>query len=219
MKQEFNGRQNNMPNLSEDIYIKEVTGTALINRDGILENLLATATLAGKDTGGQTHDISIEILLKVKDINATSVAKPDLAGKTVVKQEGKISLLQPGTLNPQKFIGKYKNDILIEKDGKFVKIGERYLDITQLDNSAVSGKYYEEYKEGYDSYASQKRDFAFQATFNKDSRNAEFHISGESNNGINGNIYIDEYTAKIHFYLNLPYRELGYDPMFSPVVD
>jgi len=219
MKQDFNGRQDGMPHLTQDIFIKEVTGSAYINQEGILENLLATAILSGKDDQGQVHELSIEILFKLTDINSTSVAKPDLSGKTVVKQEGKHYPSQSGFTNPQKYIGTYKNDILIEKDGRFVKIGERFLDVTHLDNSGIAGKYYEQYREGYEEYAAKQRTYTFEAKFDKDPKGVEFSYVNEAGNTMTGHIYIDEYNAKIHLYLNSPSTELGYDPIFSPALD
>ncbi len=219
MKQNFNGRQDGTPHLTEDIFIKEVTGSAYVNPEGILENLLATAILSGKDDQGQVHELSLEMLFKLADVNSTSVAKPELAGQTVVKQEGKNYPSQPGLTNPQKYIGTYKNNILIEKDGRFVKIGERFLDVTHLDNSGIAGKYYEQYKEGYEEYAAKQHAFTFEAKFDKDPRSTEFKYVNEAGNTMTGHIYIDEFTAKVHLYLNTPFAELGYDSIFSPALD
>jgi len=220
MKQEFNGRQNNMPHLTEDIFIKSVTGSALINKEGTIENILGTATLSGKDSEGVVHELSVEILVEISDINATTVSKPDLTGKKVVKQEGKQPMSsEPGISNPQKFIGKFKNDILIEKDGRFIKIGERYVDITHFDNSTVTGKYYEVYKEGYENEAANSRTFTFEGKFDKEPRQSEIHYVTESGAKASGHIYMDEFSAKVNLYVNIPYSELGYDATFSPVLD
>lgn len=219
MKQQFNGRQDGMPHLTQDIFIKEVTGSALVNTEGILENLLATAILSGKDDQGLVHELSLEVLFKLTDINSTSVTSPDLSGQTVVKEVGKRYPSQPGFSNPERFIGTFKNDILIEKDGRFVKIGERFIDITYLDNNAINGKYYEQYKEGYEEYASQQQAFTFEAKFDKDPRNAEFTYVNDAGKTLTGNLYVDEYNAKIHMYLNTPSAGLGFDSIFSPALD
>ncbi len=216
MKQEFSGRRDGIPHLTEDIFIKEVTGSAYINTDGILENILATSMLSGKDDQGNVHELSVELLFKLSDINTTTVSKPDTTGKKIIKEEGKHYTSQPGVSNPQKFVGTFKNDILIEKDGKFVKIGERFVQISHFDSTSIAGKYYEEYKEGYEEYTVNQRAFAFDAKFDKDPRNAEFQYVNEAGNPMRGNLYIDEHTAKIHMYLNMPFSELGFDSMFSP---
>ena len=39
-----------------------------------------------------------------------------------------------------KFVGTYKNNIVMDKDGKFVKIGERMVEITSVDGDKVTGK-------------------------------------------------------------------------------
>jgi hypothetical protein len=218
MKQEFTGRQEGMPQLTQDIFIKDVTGSAEINPDGVLETLLATATLSGKDSNGLIHDLSVEVLFKLTNMNTTVISKPDLSGKKVVKGVGKRAT-EPGISNPDKYIGKYSNDIIIEKDGKFVKIGERVLHITHLDSSVVKGSYTEEYREGYEEYAANKREFLFEASFDKDSRNAAFSTTSQSGTALSGNVYIDDYAAKVHLYLNISYSELGFDSMFSPVLD
>jgi phage terminase large subunit-like protein len=59
----------------------------------------------------------------------------------------------------------------------------------------------------------------FEASFDKDSRNAAFSTTSQSGTALSGNVYIDDYAAKVHLYLNISYSELGFDSMFSPVLD
>ncbi len=221
MKQEFNGRRAGIPYLTQDIFVKEINGKALVNKDGVIESILGTAVLTGKDDKGQIHDLSLEILVKVTDINSTSVSKPDLTGKKVIKEvAAKETKFGPEISNPQKFVGKFKNDILTEKDGKFVKVGERIIEITSIDNRTVAGNYHEEYKQGYEQYANSKREFKFNAKFDKDPRNAQFESTNESGGKLRGSIYIDEHLGKVNFHLNnLSMGNLGFDYSFSPVLE
>ena len=219
LKQEFSvGREGGqMPHLTQDIFVKEVTGTAKINKDGVLENILGSAVLSGKDEQGQAHEIMVEALFKLKDINSTTVTKPDLTGKTVVKNVAK-DYSGDEITNPEKFVGKFKNDIVIEKDGKFVKIGERIIDIKHMDNQTVKGRYYDEFKPEFEEYAANKRDFEFNAVFEKDrGLNARFDNTTESGGMLDGSITIDEHGGKLYLNGSQSLRgDMLFDSTFSP---
>ena len=225
MKQEFNGQQDNLPHLTKDVFVKEVKGSAKVNKDGVMESILGTAVLSGKDDQGTVHEISIEVLIKILDINSTKVTKPDLAGKKVVKDIAKYYSDSSEITNPEKFIGKYKNDIVIEKDGKFVKIGERFVDITQINNQVVAGRYYEKMKPEFEDYASYKSEIQFAAEFEKGAgRNALFDATTESGDKVHGSIYMDEDQGKVNFNLHVGTSDsytgnLVIDSNFSPVLD
>ncbi|KGK90006.1 hypothetical protein DP73_08165 [Desulfosporosinus sp. HMP52] len=226
LKQEFNGNGNqesSMPHLTKDVFVKEVTGSAKVNPDGVMESILGTAILSGKDEQGTVHEISIEALFKVKDINSTEVSKPNLEGKKVIKNVAK-DYSDSEISNPEKFIGKFKNDIVIEKDGKFVKVGERTLDITKMDNINVAGRYSETFKQGFENYASDFSELAFTAQIKKDQRgNADFEGTTKSGEKVRGNIYFSEYDGKVNFNIdnmNSPYAGgLMIDSSFSPDLD
>ena len=162
---------NQMPKISKDIFVKEVKGNMVINKDGLIQSVLGTGVISGKDENGKEHNLTFELLGKISNVNSTTVKKPDLSGKkvekTVERDYNKLS-------NPEKYIGKYKTDILIEKENKFEKIGEKIVDITQLDDKSVSGNYHEEYAKGYEYYGTDKKDFKFSAKFDKDGFNATF---------------------------------------------
>ena len=222
MKQEVAYRDNQDFRLTQDIYVKGVGGSAQVNPDGLLESILGTVTISGKDDKGNTHELTLDILFRVYDVNNTEISKPDLTGKKVVKEEG-ISREKPSSeilTNPDKYIGSYKNDIIIEKNGRFEKIGERKLEITKLDNSQVAGKYTEEYKDDYQEYAANKLEFSFVGNFAEGNyHSATLEITDNSGGTQQGNIYIDEYRAKIDLYLDRVHRSLEYDPTFTPDLD
>lgn len=220
LKQQFNGRNQGMPHLTQDIYVKDVKGSAHVNKEGLLENMLGTVNISGKDEQGNVHEITLEILFKLSGINSTVVTKPDLNGQKVIKNITKTQTDRPQITNPAKFIGKFKNDIIIEKDGKFVKTGERILEITQMNQSHVSGKYYEEYKPSYEQDAQNKRDYSFEANFNSDKTQdplgAHFEITGENGTKIQGDIHFDDHYGKVYLNLNRYSGNQNYDGTFSP---
>ena len=161
-----------MPKITNDVFVKEIKGNMVTTKDGFIQSVLGTGVISGKDENGKEHKLTFELLAKMTDVNSTKVSKPDLTGKKVEKNiEQDYSKLS----NPEKYIGKYKTDILIEKDGKFVKIGEKFIDVTAVDNKSISGRYYEEYTKGYEEYATNKKDFKFDAKFEKDQFNATFN--------------------------------------------
>jgi len=215
-KQYFNGQRDNMPHLTKDVFVKEVKGTAKVNQNGVMESVIGTAILSGKDDKGTVHELTLEILVKLTNINSTTVTKPDVTGKKVVTNVANNG--NPGTeiTNPEKFVGKFKNDILIEKDKKFVKVGERFIDITQFDNKTIAGRYYEVYKTGYEEYAKNKLDFKFEGKKPEQKNGGGFDITTES--GRNGNIYLER-LGKIQFYVNGPSMNDKFDGGFSPDLD
>ncbi|MCT8975606.1 hypothetical protein N4T77_03230 [Clostridium sp. CX1] len=219
-KNEFgNGRgsESYLPKITKDIFVKEIKGKMVTSKDGLIQSVLGTGVISGKDDAGKEHTITFELLGKVSNVNSTSVKKPDLSGKTVEKTvEKDYSKLS----NPQKFIGKYKTDILIEKDGKFQKIGEKFVDIQEINETSVSGRYYEEYAKGFESYGSNKKDFKFSGKFGEDHFNAPFTASTSSGNNIKGDIYIDQHSAKVNFSINQNMNSnMLSDSQFSRIFD
>lgn len=215
LKQKFNGNQDSLPVLTKDIFVKEVKGTAKINKDGVMESILGTAVLSGKDAQGTAHDVTVEVLAKLSEIDSTTVTKPDLTGKNVVNKDknsgSEIS-------NPEKFVGKFNNDILIEKDGKFVKVGERLIEITQFDNKTVAGRYYEVYKPGFEEYATTKHDFKIDAKKSEQKNSSGFDYTTEA--GGKGNFFLEQHGGKI--YLNGSTPSVGgliFDSEFRPDVE
>ncbi|WML34776.1 hypothetical protein [Clostridium sp. OS1-26] len=191
--------ENNMPKITKDIFVKEVKGKMITGKDGLIQSVLGTGVLSGKDESGKEHNITFELLVKITGVNSTTVKKPDLSGKKVEKSiERDYSKLS----NPSKYIGKYKTDILIEKDDKFQKIGERIVDIEKIDSKSVSGSYHEEYAKGYEEYAVNKKDLKFSATFEKDQFNAPFTATNSSGANVKGNISINPHSANVYFNIN-----------------
>ncbi|MCB8815875.1 hypothetical protein [Desulfosporosinus shakirovi] len=227
LKQEFNNQNSNqnnskMPRLTKDVFVKEVKGSAKVNADGVMESILGTAVLSGKDEQGTVHEISLEALVKVMDINTTTVTKPDLTGKKVVKDIARYGDAEMS--NPEKFVGKFKNDIIIEKDSKFVKVGERFVDITQIDGKSVAGRYYAEYKPEFEEYAASLSSFKFEAKFEQEQKtSANFEGTNDSGDKVRGHIYLSEYEGQVNFNIDNFNGSFGsglmFNSSFSPVLD
>lgn len=184
-----------IPNMTKDIYVKEVTGKMNVDKNGLVQDFMGTGVIVGKDAEGKEHTLSLELLGKVYNVNSTVVTKPDLTGKKVEKHVEK----NMGEFTKHEmYVGKYKNDIVIEKDGSFKKIGERFVDITQSNSETITGKYHEEYIKGYEDYSEKIGDLNFTAKYygDKNRQDAEITIEGYSSKG-NINIYRGE--AKLYF--------------------
>lgn len=200
-KQQFSQAYNQsnprgLPQLAQDIFVKNANGNITVNTDGIIDGVLASATLTGKDKDGTFHDVTFEILIKVTDINSTTVTKPDLTDKKVEKMA--TPNIDGG--NIESFVGKYKNDIVLLKDDQFIKIGERVLEISQVKDKTISGIYSEVYgPEFADDYTPTT------ITFTADMKDPYSGIlSGTDQEGkeVKGNLHPDYQNGNIHFYPN-----------------
>lgn len=220
IKRDFNMEKSGMDTWTKDIYLKEVRGNASVNPEGILESIMGTIIASGVDEKGKVHELSFEVLVKIKDINATAVVKPDLKGKKVVEKKA-TSGREQTEFNPDQFVGQYKNDMIMEKDGKFIKVGERILDITQIDQNTVQASYQEAFKEDFAEYATDYSELTIQAKLDKDAHNnATFETTNKAGNKISGTMAFDNYMGKVYFYFNVPAGgPVVEDSSFSPVLD
>ncbi len=218
IKQEYSS-QNAPISVDRDIFGKAVKGTAIV-KNGVVENILVTAVLSGKDQKGQIHEITCEFLFKLTGINSTTVSKPDMTGKNVVKEAVNNG---PNISNPQKFVGKYKNDIIIEKDGKFIKIGERVLEITTMAGNSLTGRYHQEYRPGFEQYARETLDITFAGEYGKDLQKygpegGEFTYTDKSGNKVQGNVFFDQRRGQVHFMPSAQ-MPIDFDTSFNPMVE
>jgi hypothetical protein len=216
-KSEFRNRTGNndqeLNRIEKDIFIKSVTGEAKENKDGILESVTASIAVQGIDKYGETQELAVDAVMKLSDINNTIIVKPDLTGKEVQKYtENKFGGIDT------KYVGNYKNDIIIEKDGKFVKIGERNLIIAHVEDNSIAGRYYEVVNPGYESYLSTKNDFTFD--FNPNGNSSMFTYKNSSGQTETGHINVAG-TSKLYFDLNVQYgaKPVIYDNMFTRVFE
>jgi hypothetical protein len=201
----------------KDVFVKSMSGKVSVNSDGIIESVLAAGVISGKDKAGNTHDLTMEMLIRVKDVNSTLVTEPDLTGKNVEKHVEK-RFNEDGIT--RKYVGKYKNDIIIEENENFIKIGERIIEITDIDEKYVSGRYYETYKDGYEDYSGNDSEMSFKAEI-KNINDAEFEYSDSSGRTQYGYINFDPMTGRVYFnaYSVMQGRATMYDGSFSRVFE
>ncbi|MBP1963812.1 hypothetical protein [Paenibacillus aceris] len=180
------------PEIESDIFVKKVVGSAVENKAGYLENVTGDITLSGKDKNGAQHDLTLNVIVKLSEIGNTKIAMPDLTSAKVekVSYSGGFS---------SKYVGTYKNNIVMEKDGKFVKVGERTVEITSVDNDKVKGKYSETIIPGFESEFPEKDAFDFEYDPAASSTFTYKNAKGEQKNGT---IHQGS-SGKIYFEMNI----------------
>jgi len=179
-----------MEEIESDIYVKKVTGTAIENQAGILEHVTGDVILSGKDKNGVQHDLTLSVVFNLSDIGKTKITKPNLNGADVEK------ISHFGGLTSS-YVGTYKNNIVIEKNGEFLKIGERTLEITSVEDGVIKGNYTETVKPGFEAEYPDVYNFSFEyKQKDYDSKFTYTNPKGEQEQGrINpsnpGKIYLD----------------------------
>ncbi|OCT16435.1 hypothetical protein A8709_03125 [Paenibacillus pectinilyticus] len=207
-----------IPAIESDVFVKKVVGSAVENKAGYLENVTGDITLSGKDKNGVQHDLNLNILVKLSAVGNTQIVAPDITGANVEK-------VNYANGFSSKYVGTYKNDIIMDKDGKFVKIGERKLEITSVDNGGkVTGKYTETVIPGYESQYPDPDAFGFEydsatsPTFTyKDAKGEQ--KNGSIHQGAPGKIYAEmniEYMNKNSYRSN---SKLYFDGEFTRVFE
>ena len=191
---ESEARRLNIPRPTDNIYLVEASGKAFENQDGILETLIFTASISADDKDGNPHIFSVELDARISDINSTHVAPVNLDGKEVEYSVDSSSVF------PEKYIGTYKQEIIMEKSDSFEKIGERFIEIFEINGNNVKGRYYEilndEYKAKYDTldfeFTTEKsKHYGLKVNYkdaNGKQRNGILHPSG------NGKLYFEIYV-------------------------
>ncbi|RTE06663.1 hypothetical protein [Paenibacillus whitsoniae] len=178
--------------VQSDIFVKKVVGSAVENKAGYLENVTGDITLSGKDKNGVQHELTLNVVAKLSNVGSTTVVKPDLTGAEV--QKANYNGLS------SKYVGTYKNNIIMEKDGKFVKIGERTLQITNIDGDKVKGTFAETVLPGFEKDYPDKDQFSFEYTLSQ--MNQAFTYTNAKGETKNGMIHPSG-TGKVYVELNL----------------
>lgn len=206
-----------LPKLTKDIYVKNLKGNMTTNKNGLIKTALASGVLSGKDKNGQSHDLTFELLFKISDINSTKVNKPDLTGKKTTVTNA--SSNPDKITNPEKYVGKYTNNITEEKDGKFIKIGEGTVNIEKMDSKTVSGTYEVKYISGYED---RNNSFNFSGNFSDGKQssptNASLTLTSNDKKTIKGNLFINPYEPSVNFELernNHNYFNSEYNRVFN----
>ena len=191
-------RDSNTSAIKNDMYLKSVDANIKINKSGLIDSILGTLQLSGKDAKGIAHTYTYDILFKLTDVNSTTVKKPDLTGKNIEKSTQSNSntyIKDAKTL--QKYLGKYSTDIFIEKDNNFIKIGSRNLNITEINDKSVIGEYSETYLKGYENFDKKSASFKFTASFTNNGYEARFSSPGSTDKGT---LYIEQSQPYIGFF-------------------
>ncbi|HSH35313.1 hypothetical protein, partial [Schnuerera sp.] len=149
---EWSAKNLDVPRPKANIYLTKATGKAIENEEGIIESGIFTASISAQDSKGIEHIYSLDFSIDIKDVNSTVVKAPNLDGQ-------KVTYSKEGYEFDSKYIGKYKNDIVIEEGNSFEKVGERFVEITSVENGNIEGKYYEIYNEGYEADTVRSFDF------------------------------------------------------------
>ncbi|RXT01920.1 hypothetical protein [Ammoniphilus sp. CFH 90114] len=179
--------------IESDIHVKKVTGTAIENKEGFLENVTGDIMLSGVDKNGVQHDLTLNVVFKLSDVGTTKITKPDLDGANVEK------VSHFGGLT-SKHVGTYKNDIVVEKDGKFVKIGERVIEITSVDGGKVSGAYSENVKPGFETDHPDSYQFKFE--YKQNDYNPKFTYTNPKGEQETGSIHLSN-PGKLYLDLQI----------------
>lgn len=175
---ERNADRLDIPYPKSNIYLLNASGKAIEDEEGIVESGIFTASISAQDSKGIEHIYSLDFSVDIKDINNTVVAAPNLDGK-------KVTYNKEGYEFDNKYIGKYKNDIVKREGNSFVKVGERFIEIISIEDGNVKGKYYEVYNEGYD--ADNVRSFDFYSNYDESIHFTIIHYTndkGENKTGI-----------------------------------
>jgi len=206
--------QYGLPTLTGDIFVRSVTGTAKTLPDGVLTDVEFSAILSGTDDQGVAHDLTLDVHIAMSDIGTTVVAAPDLTGKKV-----QVSTSDPGTVDnllTDRFVGTYRNDIVAQKDGKFVKIGQRFIEVSSITADTVVGKYYEVYADGTTDVVPLAFDFS---AANYGNYNVEFTYVDRAGNSQQGYLYFDPTTASVNFQEVMTERSPMFNTVFPMVFD
>ena len=175
---ERNANRLDVPYPKSNIYLINASGKAIENKEGIIESGIFTASISAQDSEGIEHIYSLDFSIDIKDINKTVVKAPNLDGQ-------KVTYSKEGFEFDSKFIGKYKNDIVVTEDNSFAKVGERFIEIISVEDGNVKGKYYEVYNEGHD--ADNVRSFDFYSNYDESASFTIIHYTnhkGENKTGI-----------------------------------
>lgn len=209
-----------IPYPKSNIHLLGAEGRAVENEEGIIESGLFTASISAEDADGVEHIYSMEFTFDIKDINNTLVKAPNLEGKKVIYSK-------EGFGFDEKYIGKYKNDIVKEEGNSFIKVGERFVEINSVENGNIKGKYYEVYKEGYE--ADNIRSFDFDAKYEEsrhftimeytnekgEAQKGIIHQSNRQNIEVSLNVEIDENNGGYSYTS----QEDGFNSMFTRVFE
>ncbi len=167
---EWSADRLDVPYPKSNIYLVNASGKAIENEEGIIESGIFTASVSAQDSNGVEHIYSLEFSIDIKDINDTVVSAPNLDGQEVTYSK-------EGYEFDSRHIGKYKSDIVKEEGNSFEKVGERFVEITSVEDGNIEGRYYEVYNEGYE--ADIVRSFDFYSNYDESNYHTTINYTNE----------------------------------------
>jgi hypothetical protein len=140
-----------MPLPESSLFIQSVTGRAIQNEMGIIESLLAEANASAVDKDGITRSYTMEVTFQMTGINTTTVSEPNLNN---VEVNHSVQYLTEDGFEAlsEKLIGRYSADIIEEADGRWIKTGENWIEITSIEPNTIYAQLYELDSEGNEVY-------------------------------------------------------------------
>ncbi|AJA46624.1 hypothetical protein CPAST_c05240 [Clostridium pasteurianum DSM 525 = ATCC 6013] len=207
-----------MPKLTKDIFIKDAKGNVITDKNGLIKTVVTSGVLSGKDKNNTIHNLTFQVSLGISNINSTKVSKPDLTGKKV-QESTQTSYDYNKLTNPEKYIGKYISNIVEEKDGKFVKIGEATINIEKINAETVTGSYETKY---IPEYEKRNEKFSFTGKFHKEKNyspfDAELSLNNSNKKDLEAHLYLNPESPSINFYINNQ-NSTGFDPIYNKIFD
>lgn len=170
--------ESSFPDIQTEIFLHEASGKMQADDKGILEQAMGLITFSGKTKDGAEHTVYFEMSCSLSDINQTTVTAPTLTDENSVIQNSFMSGLD------EQYIGTYKNDIVMQQNNGFIKIGERILTITSAQNGAACGSYTEVYRAGYEREALSFDFVPSDDTHGYGDAEISYSVNGESRIGI-----------------------------------
>lgn len=146
---DYQAKQWGMPALKSDIFVKDASGKAIQNADGLLEDVVVSGSVTGKDENGGEHLVTLDVTMHLTDVNNTAVTAPDLSGQQVERVAASEREKFYGIT--EKYVGTYQAPIVENTADAITKIGESTLVITSIDGDTVTGTYTETYLPGYEN--------------------------------------------------------------------
>ena len=140
---EYSAKDYGVPRPMENVYLVDASGRATEDENGILKDVIFTVTMAGDDKYGSRHEYSAEFSMSIHSIDSTVVEPVNLDGKRVEYSESVDEFYS------EKYIGTYKNALIADKPNEFVKVGERFVEITGVERNKLTGRYYEVFEPDY----------------------------------------------------------------------
>ena len=196
---DYTAERLNVPSPESNIYVKEASGKAIENEDGILESGIFTASMSAEDNNGTKHIYTLELSIDISDINSTVVEAPNLDGQEVTYSK-------EGYEFDEKYIGKYKDDIVEVENNSFVKLGEKILEISSVEDGSIKGRYYEVYNEGYE--ADMVRSFEFSSDYDESNYNRILNYVDNEGQKKQGVIYRSD-LQNLHVAFDVTFSEDG----------